>query len=283
MKYMKNKCLVLFVLSFGMSIASAKVETVIGSVNLKQNPNLAGFLPQTDLPEILISRKQYVISYNKEKRIPNFAVWELVTSDVGSSGRATFAKDSELEQYLQSTDRAQHAVIPSEYTGSCLDRGHVVPSADRSDNPEDNKETFVMSNMLPQTPHLNRVVWEHLEQYTRDMVKNQNKKVYIVAGPIFDQNVGAIGPNKDIQVPSREFKIVVILDANQSIQEINKETPMIAVILPNVDSSGQLPKLNSSGCSAPTSGAQDKNDWAKFKSSVPEIEHLSGLKIFAPL
>ena len=133
-----------------------------------------------------------------------------------------------------------------------------------------------MSNMIPQTPYLNRIMWEHLEQYTRDMVKNQNKKVYIIAGPIFAQKVGAIGPNKDIQVPSHEFKIVVILDTKQTIHDINKDTPMIAVVLPNMDSDGNLPNLDSSTCAATVSkGPQDKNDWAKYRSTVSEIENLS--------
>ncbi len=288
MQPMQSKITLALFLSFVASISSANVEKIIGSLALKDNPNLAGFLPTTDLPEILISRQQYVVSYNKERRVPNFAVWELKATNTGSSGRAQFSMDIELETYLQSsnsvngTNGGQHAVDPTEYTGSCLDRGHVVPSADRSDTVENNTMTFVMSNVLPQTPFLNRIMWEHLEQYSRDLVKNQNKKLVIIAGPIFDQYLGGIGPHKDIQVPSKEFKIVVILDADASFSSITKDTPMIPVIMPNITSDGNFPKVGQ-GCQTFSTGLEDKNDWIKYKSSVEEIERLSGLKIFSSL
>ncbi len=265
--------------------AFAKVETVIGPVALKKNVNLAGFLPTTNLPEIIISRDQYVISYNKEKRAPNFAVWKLEAAQIGHSGRSpSFTVDSELETYLQSSDRSKHAISPAEFDNTCFDRGHVVPSGDRSDTSANNKETFMMSNMIAQTPFLNRVAWEHLEQHTRNMVQQQNKKAYVIAGPIYDQNIGGIGPNKDIQVPTREFKLVVILDASAPVTSITKDTPMIAVILPNVGPDGKTPIVNGPGaCPAFNPGKVDVNDWAKYKSSVQEIESLTGLKIFSPL
>lgn len=163
------------------SPAFAKVETVLGDLSLEKNLNIFGALPLMDEPEILISRKQYLISYNKKNRGPNFAIWELDQKEMGNSGRTkSFSKDADLENYFHENDRSQHAVEPTEYDNSCFDRGHVVPSADRSDLIENNAETFLMSNMLPQTPYLNRVLWEHFEKYTRDLVFNQHKKVYAI-------------------------------------------------------------------------------------------------------
>ncbi len=267
------------------STASGKVEAVLGSVPLVKNVNLPGILPSTDQPEILISRDQYLISYNKEKRAPNFAMWKLEANQIGKAGRSSsFAKDTELETYLQSTNRSLHAISPSEFNASCFDRGHVVPSDDRTDSVKNNLETFKMSNMVAQTPYLNRVVWEHLEAYTRDMVIKQNKKVYIIAGPIYDQNLGGIGPNKDIQVPTREFKLVIILDPKAPISSITKDTPMIPVILRNTDINGKPPVVNGSGPCVPfETGKENMNDWVQYRSTVQEIEKASGLTIFIPL
>jgi endonuclease G len=261
----------------------AKIETILGDLPIQKNLNFLGTLPITNEPEIIISRKQYLISYNKITRGPNFALWELDENKIGKSGRTkSFSKDPDLENYFHQTDRSQHAVEPVEYDNSCLDRGHVVPSADRSDRIENNAETFLMSNMLPQTPYLNRVLWEHLEKYTRELVLNQHKKVYIIAGPIYDENYGAIGPHQDIRVPSKEFKIIFVTDANKAgPSHITHETPAVAVIMPNVEMDGKKPEPGSKTCAPFFIQHEDMNDWTQYKTTVDEVERLSGLQILS--
>ena len=210
MKIIKCKSLVMFLALVTYSVFTlAKVETIIGSVELKNNQNLILQLPITDLPEIIISRPQYIISYNKVRRSPNWVSWQLEANQIGGSGRTNlFETDSELESFLKTSHSDKLSVSSTEYVGSCFDRGHQAPSADRSDSTEDNQATFLMSNMIPQTPFLNRVIWEHLEQHTRQIVQTQNKKAYIIAGPIYDEDLGSIGPKSDIKVPSKNFKII---------------------------------------------------------------------------
>lgn len=47
----------------------------------------------------------------------------------------------------------------SDYTGSGYDRGHLVASANLNDENIQNNETFLLSNMSPQTPSFNRQKW----------------------------------------------------------------------------------------------------------------------------
>ena len=210
---MKNFPLLAFVLFFlSLSSANAKIEAILGEVPLEQNENILPIPPLSsiDLNEVIISRKQYVVSYNRKNRSPNWAAWKIDLASLGRVKRTNvFLTDDILENYLASF--SEHAVLPTDFYESCFDRGHQVPSADRNDSVENNQATFVMSNMLPQTAFLNRVIWEHLESYTRDLVVNKAKKVYVVAGPIYDENFGMIGPDKDIPVPSKNFKIIYIL------------------------------------------------------------------------
>lgn len=259
----------------------AKVEVVLGSIPLENNSNLAMKAPEAKSDEIILSRDQYVISYNKEHRSPNWVAWKLESDQIGSSGRSNnFQQDVELENYLQQKYSGNHAVEPTEYQGSCFDRGHQIPSADRTDSQVNNEATFNMSNMIPQTPYLNRVIWEHLEQHTRDLVQQQNKKAYIIAGPIYDHNLGNIGPKHDIVIPSKDFKIIFLLDANQTVQDINKDTPVIAVIMPNILQDGTLPNYGTTrNCKAPIINTTDRNDWQKYQSTIAEIEKESGLTI----
>jgi endonuclease G len=70
-------------------------------------------------------------------------------------------------------------VRPTDYTGSGYDRGHIAPSADRTRNEADNSSTFLMTNMMPQVPEVNRGVWGDLEEYCRELVQ-QGKELYII-------------------------------------------------------------------------------------------------------
>lgn len=271
----------LFYLLFNLGTAAADVEGLVGDVAFQQNLNLVFAAPTTHEPEIIISRKQYVISYNKNRRAPNWVAWLLDSEQIGGSGRANrFTRDSELEKYLSGESPAAKAVTPDDYTDSCFDRGHLAPSADRSDNPTDNETTFVMSNIVPQTPYLNRVLWKHLEQYTRKLVQHSGKKAYIIAGPIYDMDYGMIGPKKDIPVPSKNFKIIFILDANQSAQDINQNTPVISAIMPNILGNGKTPFANRAElCKAFFPGKEDTADWKKYQTTLAEVEKISGVNI----
>ena len=285
MKSAKNKLFfsVFLVLSLAFNnLALAKVEIVLGNIPLENNPNLALKAPIIEESEIILSRDQYVLSYNKLRRSPNWVAWKLEADQVGSSGRSNlFLQDSDLENYLEQSPTNLHAVDPTEYKGSCYDRGHQIPSADRTDNRENNQATFLMSNMIPQTPYLNRVIWEHLEQYTRDIVQKQGKKAYIIAGPIYDSNIGLIGPKKDIPVPSKNFKIIFILNANQSPADIDSSTQTISVIMPNVLNDGSIQPTDSNQPCKPflIPGVLNKNDWEKYQTTLSEVERLSGYKI----
>jgi endonuclease G len=261
---------------------SAKVEIILGNVPVDKNPNLINFFPKTDASEIIISRDQYVLSYNKLNRSPNWVAWVLDTSKLGNSGRTnSFIQDMDLENYLDKFDDQYKVVMATDYRGSCFDRGHQLPSADRTVSAEDNRTTFLMTNMAPQTPFLNRVIWEQLESYTRTYVKSQNKKAFIIAGPIFDENFGAIGPNKDIKVPAKEFKLIFFVNADQTPLDINRDTPSIAVIMPNVLKDGSKPDY-SNGCknfnelNLPTNSGQE---WEKYRTTITDIENSAHIQL----
>jgi endonuclease G len=238
-------------------------------VSLDRNQNIFKVPVSTNnLSEVLISRDQYLISYNRKNHLLNWTAWKLEVTDLGHVGRTNnFSADPDLEGYL--TQFNEHAVLSTDYQGTCFDRGHQCPSADRTDSVENNSMTFLMSNMTPQTPFLNRGTWEHLERYSRDLVNIQLKKLYIVAGPIFDQDFGNIGPSKNIPIPSKEFKVIFILDKNQSAADINQNTPTIAVVIPNVLDRMAL-------CAPVGSSSSMPADWHKYETTLSEVERISG-------
>lgn len=245
-----------------------ELSTVIGNVGLDLNPNKPIVFPKNlnNVPEILISRKQYLISFNPDTRLLNWVAWRLTPGDLGHVGRTNqFELDNDLEKFLLKINK--HAVSLDDYLNSCFDRGHQVPSADRDDSIENNLETFKLSNIIPQTGYLNRIIWEHLEAYSRDLVNKENKSLFLIAGPIYDLNYGKTGLNNDIIIPSKNFKIISSLDG----------TIKMSVIMPNILSDGTAPTDHEKLCNEKnlTNVSSDKNDWKKYLTNIEEINRLS--------
>lgn len=259
----------------------AKVAAVVGNVPLADNPNVAIMPNLENEDEIIVSRRQYLISYNKKRRSPNWVSWKLESSDIGSVERTNvFIPDSDLQKYLQDNNSTDTVVKASEFTNTCFDRGHQVPSKDRSDSEQNNEETFITSNIVPQTSFLNRVIWNQLEDYSRRLLQ-QGKNLYIIAGPIYDEDFGWIGPQKNIPVPSKNFKIIFVLDKNQGPNDINRNTETISVIMPNVLSNGQKP-TNGNACEMQRLDALKlvpQFPWEKYKVSVDDVQKVSGIHL----
>jgi endonuclease G len=82
----------------------------------------------------------------------------------------------------QSLPEGQGARL-SDYVRSGYDRGHMSPNGDMP-TPVAQAESFSLANMIPQAPHLNRVLWEGIESSVRDWTVRDGE-VYVVTGPIF--------------------------------------------------------------------------------------------------
>ena len=103
---------------------------------------------------------------------------------------------------LPRADRAQL----DDYRRSGYDRGHMAPSGDMPDT-RAQQQSFALSNMVPQTPELNRGPWERIERAVRRLAARQGE-LYVVTGPAFQgQQVQSIGPD-GVLVPSSTWKAV---------------------------------------------------------------------------
>ena len=216
------------------------------------NPSNA--TPQaSDRNNYLLVQPQYDLSYNDTEGRPNWVSWRLVSENIGVVDRGNFQADPDLPESFT-------RVTPTDYRGSGYDRGHVAPSADRTRNEADNTATFLMTNMMPQVPELNRGVWGDLEEYCRELVQ-QGKELYIVAGPVGRK--GSIGKKEKITVPAKTWKVIAVLDRQGlGMQGITSNTRTIAVMMPNDTSvKGQ--------------------GWKSFRVSVARVERETGLNFLS--
>lgn len=73
------------------------------------------------------------------------------------------------------------------FSGSGYDHGHICPSADRLYSDEANKQTFYLSNMMPQTHSFNAGIWERLENKVRAWTNiSTTEVVYVCKGGLID-------------------------------------------------------------------------------------------------
>jgi endonuclease G len=187
-------------------------------------------IPSDDDPsnDYIIWRRQYFVSYNDFLRCPNYVCWHLSSDWYGDVPRygGNFITDTSLPDGFY---RVKH----SDYTNSGYDRGHMVRSEERTRTDEDNKSTFLLTNIIPQRPDLNRGVWLDLEYWCESMCKDSLKELYVIAGGIFHEPHDRL--NSVVAVPDSCFKIVVVLEKGQGLAAVNASTRVVAVIMPNID------------------------------------------------
>lgn len=86
-----------------------------------------------------------------------------------------------------------------DYSHSGYDQGHMTPAADAT-NDEEMHDTFLLSNMTPQEPTLNRQSWRVLEIEVR-----KENPDYVITGAIYSSH-DSIGTHH-VPIPSGYYKL----------------------------------------------------------------------------
>lgn len=202
-------------ISHSLSRKNNSAYEKIGLLSLSSTPYVVfsqTIKPQIDIPlplegvsEQILYRNYYVVSYNKDNKIPNWVAWHLTaehTNGVFSRPGNAWHEDLEVP-----APRA----IPGDYKGSGWTRGHMCPAGDNKWDSDAMYNTFLFTNCCPQNANLNSGTWNQIEISTRRWAEKFGE-LYIVCGPIlFRQQHETIGANK-VVVPEAFFKIVVCLN-----------------------------------------------------------------------
>ena len=200
----------------------------------------------------LIQRPVEAIDYNATLGQANWVSWDLTAGDDSGAVKrsSTYYTDTNLP--------------PNFYrvTGSGWSRGHMCPSADRTDTRVDNDMVFLFSNLIPQAQNLNGGLWEQLEDYCRSLA-DSGDEVLVMCGP--SQFTGATFASSHVAVPGYNWKIAVIVPpgSGNAASRINYSTRVIAIYVTNSDS---------------VSGA-----WANFVTSVNDLQTQTGFTFFTAL
>jgi endonuclease G len=160
--------------------------------------------------EIFFIYKAMQISYNPDLRVANWVRHEIYKDGLERS--CVKRKDSfKNEQRLGSNFHVPE-VGAKDYAHTGYDRGHLAPSGDFQWGNEINNETFVMTNMTPQTPWLNTRAWNSLEGRVRRFAcGNNHLKVY--TGPVLKP--GLRRQAACVAVPEEFFKVILADEGGQ--------------------------------------------------------------------
>lgn len=139
-----------------------------------------------------LCNSSFVTVYDDKKNAPLFSSEKIAK---GSKFDITRTNN------FHSDDRLHNPVLNKIYVASNYDKGHLTPADDATSN-SSMSETFLLSNMTPQSPKLNRGAWKALETSVRDQSKAED--LTIVTGAIY-QNIVPMG---NTLIPTQYYKIV---------------------------------------------------------------------------
>lgn len=200
---------------------------------------------QTSKSVTAICRRAYFVAYDAAAKIPNYVAYTLTPPNaLGCVARSNaFAADASVP----------NGTRPDDYAGTGYDKGHMAPDGDLSWDQQVEYESFLMTNMSPQAPSLNRGIWKLLETSVRGWTVQRNQTYTVIAGGIYDATDKKIGTG--VVVPHNFYKIVI----NQTTGET------AGWVFPHV---APYPNLG--------------NDLTRFRLPVAQIEKTAGINFALP-
>jgi endonuclease G len=157
--------------------------------------------------------RNYAYYWNFDARVAHWVAYPLCSVYMGSSGRSeAWGFDPLMPASLQQD-------VSGGYQGSGrYDRGHQLPSADRTASYSLNATTFYGVNMTPQNNTLNTGVWSALESKVRDWAKRSDT-LYVVTGCVVTGSTSYAldRSGHHVTVPVAYFKALLRYQKNSTI------------------------------------------------------------------
>lgn len=159
--------------------------------------------------KVTINNGHFYSVYDLKVQCPQQVEWTITPSDLGDVDREPSWR------FVQDIKHPLAIGSHEDYRQSGYDRGHLCPAQDRSGDKLAMQSTFVMSNIAPQIPSMNRGSWKKTEILCRNAAMLYDS-VEVLAVPVFlNRDTTFIGRHK-LGVPHAFFK-VAWLPKNDSV------------------------------------------------------------------
>jgi endonuclease G len=175
------------------------IEAPVGKVLFAGAPKRTGEKAPSDI--VVLNRGEFIVGWSPSLRHPVWCAYHVVNDVKYPDGeRPNFSKDRS----------APNSPAAGAYASSGYDRGHMVPNhaiVSRYGT-EAQKLTFLMSNIAPQTPSLNRGVWRDVEHRIADLWTARYGEIWVIVGCIPGTS-GETVTGTDIDVPDGFYQLIV--------------------------------------------------------------------------
>jgi endonuclease G, mitochondrial len=193
----------------------------------------------------LVRHSALILNYQEEHEQASWVLHKLLSkTNKGSAKRSNeFMPDPLVET---------GSALPSDYSRSGYDKGHLCPAGDFKHDKTLQDETFYMSNMSPQVGDFNRGIWNDFEMLVRRWAGRRGDLI-VITGPVLKNGLETIGRRNSVSVPEQYYKIVYDPQTEQAL----------AILMPN-------------------EGLFDRRI-REFVVSIDEVERLTGIDFFEKL
>ena len=173
-----------------------------GQVFFAGAPRRAGAPAPADIT--VLKRGEFAVGWSPSLKRPVWAAYHVPKEarfEVGK--RPNFTKDRSVPS----------SPVPAAYTGSRYDRGHMVPNHAivTRFGPDEQRKTFQMTNIAPQSPALNRGPWREMELRIADLWTAKYGEIWVIVGAISGSSAASreVIASSGIDVPERYYMIAV--------------------------------------------------------------------------
>lgn len=113
--------------------------------------------------------------------------------------------------------RAWNKVKHQDYDKTGYDRGHLAPNYAISSlyGKDAQLETFLLTNISPQKPNLNRKIWQRLEEVEVKYFTRLAATIWVTTGPVFDEQIETFKNARNVEIPDAFYKVYAMQTGDQ--------------------------------------------------------------------
>ena len=195
----------------------------------------------------VLRRGEFAVGWSPSLKRPVWAAYHVPRDARFDDGkRPNFTKDRSVAS----------SPSPAAYTGSRYDRGHMVPNhaVVSRFGPDEQRKTFMMTNISPQAPALNRGPWREMERRIADLWTAKYGEIWVIVGALSgtSSNARETIAAGGIDVPE-QYYMIAVAQAEDGVRAL-------AVLVPQTSGRWAFPAHNI--------------------VTIDELEKLSGLEFF---
>ena len=163
--------------------------------------------------------RNYTAYYDKSTYTSMWVAYTLKSSHMGSLSRPSKWYYNPLISESVQVNLCDHS-----YEGDTYSRGHLIPNGSRNGNEEMQKQTFYVTNSVPQIQNsFNGGIWNSLEGALQSVAKS-GTTLYIVTGVAFEKvgesrlvnYIKAKDDTKSVPIPNYFYKVVLKVSKDSS-------------------------------------------------------------------